>query len=196
MLADAAGPQSEPALPPAAPRPPTATEIFLGFASVSVMAFGGVLPWARRMVVERRRWMTAEEFNEAFALCQFLPGPNIVNFSVVFGSRFGGAIGAAAGLAGILGPPVLIALVLAVLYGRFGDVAALQRIFAGLAAAAAGLIIAVSIKMTEPVLRRGGPAPLIALAVFAAVGLLRWPLIWVLVAATPISLALTWWWRR
>src|SRR5215204_5049472 len=195
MSEDVADPPTSSANRPTPP-PARATDIFLGFASVSVIAFGGVLPWARRMVVEQRRWMSAEEFNEAFALCQFLPGPNIVNFAVVFGSRCGGGRGALAALAGILGPPVAFALVLAALYARFGEVAALQRIFAGLAAAAAGLIIAVSAKMAAPVLRRSGPAALIALCVFAAVGLIRWPLIWVLVAATPSSIVLTWWWRR
>ena len=87
------------AAPSATPQP-TLTELFSGFAAVSVASFGGALPWARRMIVEQRRWMTTEEFNEAFALSQFLPGPNVINFSVVFGGRFGGAAGAAVALAG------------------------------------------------------------------------------------------------
>src|SRR6478736_2961321 len=108
--------------------PPGLFELLVAFAGVSVIGFGGVLPWARRMIVERRGWMTAEEFNEAFSLAQFLPGPNVVNFSVVFGSRFGGAPGAVVALLGLLGPPVAIITVLAVLYARYGDVAALGRI--------------------------------------------------------------------
>jgi chromate transporter len=180
------------------PRPmPGLAEIFLGFASVSIVAFGGVLPWARRMIVEQRRWMSAEEFNEAFALCQFLPGPNIVNFSVVFGSRCRGARGALAALLGILGPPVAIALVLAVLYAKYGQVAVLHRVFLGLIAATAGLVIATSIKMAEPVVRRAGiPSVIVALVVFATVGVMRLPLISVLLLAVPLSVALTWWWRR
>ena len=79
---------------------PKLSELFRAFVIVSISGFGGALPWARRMIVEQRRWMTAEEFNEAFALSQFLPGPNVVNFSVVFGSRFGGAPGAAVALPG------------------------------------------------------------------------------------------------
>jgi chromate transporter len=181
-----------------APRPlPGLAQIFLGFCSVSIVAFGGVLPWARRMIVEQRRWMSAEEFNEAFALCQFLPGPNIVNFSVVFGSRCRGAPGALAGLLGIMGPPVAIALMLAVLYAKFGEVAALHRVFLGLIAATAGLVIATSLKMAEPVVRRAGiPSVIVALAVFATVGVARLPLIWVLLLAVPFSVALTGWWRR
>ena len=95
--------------------------------------------------------MTAEEFNEAFALSQFLPGPNVVNFSVVFGSRFGGAPGAAVALAGLMGPPLIIVTILAVLYARFGDLEVLGRILAGITAAATGLLIAVVAKMATPI---------------------------------------------
>ena len=102
------------------------------------------------MIVERKRWMTNEEFNETFALSQFLPGPNTINFSVVFGSRFGGAPGAAVALIGLLGPPLAIVTVLAVLYERYGDIATLGHILAGIAAAAAGLLIAVIAKMAAP----------------------------------------------
>ena len=71
---------------PAAP-PPSIFELFRAFAGMSLAGFGGVLPWARRAVVEERKWMTADEFNEAFSFSQLLPGPNIVNFSVIFGAR-------------------------------------------------------------------------------------------------------------
>jgi chromate transporter len=184
------------ATPPAA-RSPGLAKLFVAFSTASISGFGGVLPFARRMVVEERRWMTAAEFNDAFALCQFLPGPNIVNFAVVFGGRFGGARGAALALAGVLGPPLLIVMVLGALYVRFGEIAALQRALAGLAAAAAGLIVAVSAKMAVPLLRSWrDPAPFVMLAIFAAIGLARLPLPLVLVAAVPASIALAWWWRR
>src|SRR6186997_1042468 len=111
---------------------PSLLELFRAFVVVSISGFGGALPWARRMIVDQRGWMTAEEFNEAFSLAQFLPGPNVVNFSVVFGSRFGGAPGAVVALLGLLGPPVAIITVLAVLYARYGDVAALSRILTGI----------------------------------------------------------------
>ena len=165
----------------------------LAFAAVSVSGFGGVLPWARRMVVEQRHWMTPEEFNAAYSLAQFLPGPNVVNFSVVFGARFAGAPGAAVTLAGLLGPPVLIVTALGMLYAYFGDIAALGRILAGISAAAAGLVIAVTAKMAAPLFRRGfDPAPLVAVIAFVAVGPLHWPLPWVLLVLAPISIALAW----
>jgi chromate transporter len=181
----------------APPRPPGLRELFFAFATASISGFGGVLPFARRMIVERRRWMTAEEFNDAFALCQFLPGPNIVNFSVVFGARFGGAPGAALALLGVLGPPIVVVMALGALYARYGELAGLQRALAGLAAAAAGLIIAVAAKMAAPLGRDWrAPGGYVALAIFGAIGVLRWPLPWVLAAALPASLALAWGWRR
>ncbi|HZL61658.1 MAG TPA: chromate transporter, partial [Pseudolabrys sp.] len=137
---------SEPAAPPPALHPSLA-ELFLAFAGVSISAFGGALPWARRMIVEQKRWMTTEEFNETFALSQFLPGPNVINFSVVFGARFGGPAGAAVALAGLLGPPLMIVSVLAILYERYGGLETLSRILAGITAAAVGLLIAVVAKM-------------------------------------------------
>src|SRR4030081_427214 len=81
---------------------PPLLELFVAFALIALCGFGGVLAWSRRMLVEERRWMTPEEFNDAYALCQFLPGPNVVNLSVVFGRRIRGAIGAAGASAGLL----------------------------------------------------------------------------------------------
>jgi len=125
-----------PALP--ASHGPTLLEIFIAFSTISLSGFGGVLAWSRRMLVEQRQWMTAEEFNDAYALCQFLPGPNVVNLSVVFGRRIRGAAGAAVAFTGLLGPPFIIVLSIGFLYAYFGEIAALQRMLTGVAAAAAG----------------------------------------------------------
>ena len=177
---------------------PKLSELFRAFVIVSISGFGGALPWARRMIVEQRRWMTAEEFNEAFALSQFLPGPNVVNFSVVFGSRFGGAPGAAVAFAGLMGPPLIIVTILAVLYARFGDIEALGRILAGITAAATGLLmqwllIAVVAKMATPLFRkRWDWAPLIAIAAFVGVAIMQWPLPLVFVVLAPVSVACAW----
>ncbi|MGH6683216.1 MAG: chromate transporter, partial [Pseudolabrys sp.] len=159
--------------PPAAhpPAKPSLFELFTAFVAVSLSGFGGALPWARRMIVDRRQWMTAEEFNEAFSLSQFLPGPNVINFSVVFGQRFGGAAGAAVALAGLLGPPLVIVTVLAVLYARYGDIEALSRILSGIASAAAGLLIAMVAKMAAPLfMKRWDFGVAMALLAFVAIG--------------------------
>jgi chromate transporter len=172
-------------------------ELFFGFAKISVTGFGMILPWARRLIVDEKKWMTAEEFNETFSLAQFLPGPNVVNMSVVFGSRIRGPAGAAVALFGLLGPPALIAAGLSALYAAYGDVAILRRILTGIAAAAIGLMIAVIARMAEPLLRRLlAPAPFVMAASFLAIGVARWPLVWTLLVLAPASIALAWWWQR
>lgn len=183
-----------PAAPPSAIHAPSLAELFVAFAKMSLYGFGGVLPWTRRIIVEEKRWMTPEQFNEAFSLSQFLPGPNVVNLSVVFGSRFRGIPGGLVALVGLIGPPVVIVTALGMLYARFGEIEPLRRILTGVAAAAVGLFIAVTVKMAEPVFRRGlSFGPVVAVAAFVAVGILRWPLPWVLAVLAPLSIALAWW---
>jgi chromate transporter len=172
---------------------PSLYELFHAFAIVSLSGFGGALPWARRMIVEQRKWMTTEEFNDAFALSQFLPGPNLVNFSVVFGLRFGGAPGDVVALTGLLGPPLVIVVVLAILYAQFGELAFLSRILGGIASAAAGLLIAVVGKMVMPLFTKhvGWPAAIATLA-FAGVAIMQWPLPYVFAVLAPIAVAIAW----
>src|SRR5207302_9285245 len=111
--------------------PPCLIALFVAFAKISLAGFGGVLVWARRAIVDQHRWMTADEFNETYALCHFLPGPNVVNLSVVFGSRFRGIPGGIAAFAGLLGLPVVIMTILDALNARYGVIDALRRIVAG-----------------------------------------------------------------
>ena len=189
-------PDSPPAAVPA-PVSPTSTPpgliaLFLAFAKMSLAGFGGVLVFARRAIVEQHRWMTADEFNETFALCHFLPGPNIVNLSVVFGSRFRGIAGGVAAFAGLVGPPVVVVTVLAALYARFGEVEALRRILSGVSCAAVGLLIAVVFRMMMPLFQKRDWVGVVLLAaVFIAIGVLRLPLPAVLLVAIPLSIAVT-----
>jgi chromate transporter len=188
---------SDPTPAPTAPLRPSLLQILLSFSLISLYGFGGVLAWSRRMLVEERRWLTSDEFNDAYAMCQFLPGPNIVNLSVVFGSRVRGVAGAVLALAGLICPPVAIASLLAFIYSRYGDVPAIGRALSGVVAAAAGLLIATVVKMAMPVLRNTRDAGLVVgLAAFVAVGPLGWPLPWCLAVLAPVSLALAWWIRR
>jgi chromate transporter len=195
-------PPDSPPAAVAAPNPPTSpppglVALFLAFAKMSLSGFGGVLAFARRGIVDQHKWMTAEEFNETFALCHFLPGPNIVNFTMVFGSRFRGIAGGIAAFAGLLGPPVVIVTILAALYARFGEIEALRRILAGVSCAAVGLLIAVVLRMMLPLIKkRDFVALVVLLAVFIAIGQLRLPLAAVLLVATPLSIAIVFVRRR
>ena len=177
--------------------PPGLIALFVAFAKISLAGFGGVLVWARRGIVDQHRWMTADEFNETYALCHFLPGPNVVNLSVVFGSRFRGIPGSVAAFAGLLGPPVVIMTALAALYARYGEIDALRRILAGVSCAAVGLLLSAVFRMMMPLVKRRDLVALVLLAtVFVAIGLLRLPLPAVLLVAIPLSIALSFALRR
>jgi chromate transporter len=176
---------------------PGLSALFVAFAKISLAGFGGVLVWARRGIVDQHRWMTADEFNETYALCHFLPGPNVVNLSVVFGSRFRGIPGSIAAFAGLLGPPVVIMTILAALYARYGEIDALRRILAGVSCAAVGLLLSAVFRMMMPLVKRRDLVALVLLAaVFVAIGLLRLPLAAVLLAAIPLSIVITFAMRR
>jgi chromate transporter len=189
------GPASTTASAAAAPQAarPSIAELFLAFAGVSISSFGGVLAWSRRMLVEDKRWMTAQEFNDILALCQFLPGPNIVNVSAVFGMRVRGFAGALACLTGLLGPSVILMIVAGTLYRRYGAMPALRGVLSGLAAAAAGMIVATAVQMAEPLRRfRPGPEHAVAIAAFVAIGLMRLSLPLVLLVLVPVSIGFAW----
>ena len=180
--------------PPTEPHPaPTSVELLLGFARIAVFAFGGVLPWARYVLVDLKAWLTPEEFTDTLALCQLLPGPNIVNVSIAVGARFRGPAGSVAALLGLMVLPVIIVLALGALYGRYADVPAVGGALAGMAAAAAGLIVAMAAKMAEPLLRRRfwTAAPFVLLT-FAGVALFRFPLWPVLIVLAPFSIYACW----
>ena len=172
-------------------------ELFLAFLVIGLSGFGGVLPWARRVLVERRSWLNAESFNDVLALCQSLPGPNIVNLSVVVGGRFAGVAGALAAVSGLVGAPVGIVICLAALYERFGAEGRVSGAMAALGAAASGLVVSMAVKMAVPLLRRNPiTAGSIVVATFCCVGILRALLPLVLVVLVPIGAAIAWFTRE
>jgi chromate transporter len=172
---------------------PSAGALFLGFLGVGLAGFGGVLPFARRMLVQQRAWLDERDFNETLALCQSLPGPNIVNMTVVVGRRFAGPAGALAALAGLIVAPVTIVIVLGALYGRFGAMGRIPGAILGLGAAAAGLVAATAAKMARPLLaRRPVSGGVVALLAFTAVGIVRLPLPMVMAVMAPLSVILAW----
>ena len=176
------------------PPRPTLSELFITFATIALYGFGGVLAWSRRMMVEERGWLTAEQFNETYALCSMLPGGNIINFSVIFGSRFRGVPGALVAVIGLLGPPMVLIIIIGAIYAHYGDLPAMRRMLTGIASAAAGLMMATVAKMARPLFvnRRSLAAPLVAIATFVAIGIIHWPLPLVLAVLVPVSIAIAW----
>jgi chromate transporter len=162
-------------------------DLFLAFCKMGLLGFGGVLPWARRVVVEERGWLSDNQFAEDLGLCQVLPGPNVVNFAVVFGSRCQGVAGALLALVGLLAVPLAVLVVLATLHARWGGLPEVRHAIGGLAAAAAGLTVGTALKMGW----RAQPGPLMAgigASGFLAVGLLRWPLVPVVLVLVPAAI--------
>ncbi len=182
--------------PPAGAPIPTHAELFLAFFRITLSGFGGALPWARRMLVEQKEWLTPQEFNDVYALCQLLPGPNVVNLAAIFGSRARGAGGAIAAWAGFLLLPFSVMVAAAVLYGSYGEVRAVRGVLSGMAPAAAGLLLATAAKMAVPIFRRRGAAAAIVVAVALAIGVMGWPLLYVLLALTPLSIMASAWTAR
>jgi chromate transporter len=170
----------------------THAELFAGFFQAGIIGFGGVLPFARRIIVEQRRWMTQAEFNDLFSLCQFMPGANIVNFAFAFGARHQGVSGAAACVTGLLAAPIVIVLLLGVGYARFGGMTVVQHGLAGLAAAAGGLVVATAAKIAWPILRGVVPVGITVLA-FGLVIVMHLSLPLTMLAVLPISVGLAWW---
>lgn len=166
-------------------------EIFAGFFFAGLSGFGGVLPFARRIMVERRSWLTGPEFADLFSLCQFLPGPNAVNLAAAFGARHRGVAGAVSGVVGLLAAPFTIVILLGFGFERYGGIPVVHGALLGLAAAAAGLFMAAAIKVAAPSLRSAAGIGVVILA-FTLFGVLHLSLLLVIAIATPVSWLLAW----
>lgn len=174
-----------------APLRVTRRALFTGFLKVGLSGFGGVLPFARRMLIDERHWLTEQEFTEVLSLSQFLPGPNIVNVAVIVGRRFQGVAGSVVAALGLMLMPMVIVLLLAAAVAQFAEVRAVRGATHGISAAASGLVLAVALRMAQPI-RRTPWQVAIGVVVFAAIGLARLPMLWVLAAVTPVALGLAW----
>lgn len=166
-------------------------ELFLTFSRITLSSFGGALFWSRRAIVERQRWLTEREFAECLTIGQLLPGPNVLNLTVLVGYRFGGWSGAAVSVLGYLGWPFLVVIGMGMLYQQFGALAQVQQALGGMSKVAAGLLLATVIKLAMVLPRQLRPW-LFCAAAFGAVGVMRWPLLWVVVALAPCAVFLSW----
>jgi chromate transporter len=177
--------------------PKSKMDLFVSFSLLALQGFGGVLAIVQRELVEKKRWLTLEEFLEDWAVAQILPGPNVVNLSLMIGDRYFGFAGALAALAGMLTFPLVIVLALAAILGGVSDAPAVQGALRGMGAVAAGLIAATGIKLIAAL--KSNPMGLavcwgLAVLSFIAIALLRLPLISVLLGIG--TLACVWAYRR
>jgi chromate transporter len=167
----------------ALPQPTSLRVLFWAFTGLALQGFGGVLAVVQRELVDKRRWLTPEQYLEDWAVAQVLPGPNVVNLCLMIGDRYFGIRGGLVALAGMLTFPLLIVLVLFWLFTGWADSVQLQAALRGVGAVAAGMIAASGLKLL-PALKQNILGALLCTAVvamtFVAVALLRVPLVWVL----------------
>jgi len=166
-------------------------ELFLTFSRITLSSFGGALFWARLGIVQQRRWLSEREFAEFLTIGQLLPGPNVLNLTVLVGYRFGGWSGAAVSVLGYLGWPFLVVIGMGMLYQQFGALPQVQLALGGMSKVAAGLLLATVIKLALVLPRQLRPW-LFGILAFGAVGVMRWPLLWVVAVLAPCAVFLAW----
>jgi len=174
-------------------QPDSLGDLFCSFTLLALQGFGGVLAVVQRELVEKKRWLTKEEFLEEWAVAQIMPGPNVVNLSLMIGGRHFGLPGALAALAGMLTVPLVLVLLLAVLYAQVASHPDVIGALRGMGAVAAGLIVATGLKLAAVLKRNPLGVPLCAalgLACFVGVALLRWPLVHVLLGLGSLACVL------
>ena len=170
--------------------------LFWIFFQIGLMSFGGGLSaWVHREIVLKRGWMSEPEFFTGLALCQVLPGVNVVNLAVHVGQRLRGVVGAAVCTVGILLAPFFIVIALATIYDQIKDIAWLHAFFEGVAVSAVGLMVSVALRSVRGTFR--GIVPyVIALTLIVTVGVLRWPMIPLALTLGPLSVFAAWWIQR
>lgn len=176
--------------------PRSCGHLFTVFTRLALQGFGGVLPVAQHELVERERWLSRDEFLELLSVSQVLPGPNVVNLSLMIGDRYFGLRGAASALAGMLALPLVLMLALAVLYGRFSGNPMVAGALRGMGAVSAGLVLAMAWKLMGSLRKNplGLPMSLgFSAATVVLVSVLQWPLAGVLAGLGSLSVALAWW---
>jgi chromate transporter len=169
--------------------PITLPALFFAFLKISMYGFGGPIIWARRILVEERQWLLDPEFADMLSFCQFLPGPNVVSLTVCIGAKFRGPAGALVALAGFILIPWTVGFALGAWLLSYAHAALLQGLLRGIAATAAGLIIATGIRLLLPY--RDQPVALVFAALaFAGLAMARLPLLVIVLGLVPLSIAL------
>jgi chromate transporter len=173
----------------AGPKPTvTLLQMFALFARIGLTSFGGGLSaWIYREVVDRRRWLSEDEFLAGLTLSQILPGPNVINISIYIGQRLRGTVGSITTVLALLLPPMIVAVGLVTLFHAYGDIGWLHDLLEGIAAAAIGLTFSVGYRAAQHATKTNRWAPAVLALVFLAVGVMRWPLIPVVICVAPLA---------
>lgn len=167
-------------------------ELFRGFATIGLLGFGGVAAISRHIIVEKSKWLSEKEYATILGMGQVLPGPNVVNASVVIGDRFQGVKGSLVSVLGLMVAPICILLILASLYDHYSHFPAVNVALMGGAAAASGMIIGTGLKMAQKI-KPGVAGWLIITSALAGILILKWPLVYVVLGLVPTALVLTYW---
>jgi chromate transporter len=175
-----------------APPEVTHAALFFAFLKMGLLGFGGVAPWVRQVIVEERRWMDDREFASLLGLSQVLPGANTINTAVLVGDRFRNISGAAAAVFGLIAMPLAIAVAIVEIYGAVSQNIYIAAAISCAGAGAAGLVIGTGLKITRN-LKLSPRIILVTLATFVAIGILRLPLVWVILCMVPLSIAAAYW---
>jgi chromate transporter len=170
---------------------PTLTQLFLAFLQIGVSAFGGAMPWARRILVEQRRWLDDKAFTDMLTICQAVPGPNIVNVSVFYGAKSRGVLGAMVSFCGLVGIPLAILLTLNLLYQHYADLPQVKSALLGMAAVATAFMFSMPLKLAQPLLRNGFALALM-LAAIALIAVFHWTMPLVLLSCGAVGVLLAW----
>ncbi len=168
---------------PERPRPQSPFDLFLSFTLLALQGFGGVLAIVQHELVDKKKWLTRDEFIEEWAVAQIMPGPNVVNISLMIGARYFGLRGALAALAGMIAVPLALLLAAAIVYARYATHPEVAAALKGMSAVAAGLLLATGLKLAQALKKNVLPnaqCAVLGIGSFVAIAVLRVPLAWVL----------------
>jgi chromate transporter len=168
------------------PVSPTKLELFWSFVQIGALGFGGVLPWARYMLVVRRGWMDEAAFTELFTLGQFFPGPNVANCGVIYGRRTNGLAGAVVCVSGLYLVPTIVTVIAGLLIQRYWGNPQVQQVFGAVMPAASGLMLGTALRLIKGVPKIVGAFVVLAVTFFL-MAVLKWPLWVVLLICIPLS---------
>jgi chromate transporter len=177
---------------PAPPVEVTLGEIFRAFLFIGATSFGGgVMAYLRGTLVDKHGWIDDPTFVQMLGMSQSLPGLNSTNMAVLVGDRLRGTLGAVAAITGICLPGGILMFIVGMLHRQHGDRAVVTAMLHGVAAAAVGLVLAVTVQIGRKVLTRMDDLAFVALAVIG-VNLLHLPILVVLVTVGGLAI---WWYR-